>query len=51
MPYTLRKQKNRGDKVCKKGTHKCFSKRPITKRMAKRQMRALYLHERMSESK
>jgi hypothetical protein len=51
MPYTLRKQKNRGYKVCKKGTRKCFSKRPLTKRMAKRQMRALYLHERMGESK
>ena len=47
MPYTLRKQKTRGYKVCKKGTRKCFSKRPLTKRMAKRPMRALYLHERM----
>jgi hypothetical protein len=51
MPYTLRKQKNKGYKVCKKGTRKCFSKRPLTKRMAKRQMRALYLHERMNEIK
>lgn len=51
MPYTLRKQKNKGYKVCKKGTRKCFSKRPLTKRMAKRQMCALYLHERMNEMK
>ena len=47
MPYILRKQKTRGYKVCKRGTRKCFSKRPLTKRMAKRQMRALYLHERI----
>jgi hypothetical protein len=47
MPYILRKQKTRGYKVCKRGTRKCFSKRPLTKRMAKRQMRALYLHERV----
>ena len=46
MPYILRKQKTRGYKVCKRGSRKCFSKRPLTKRMAKRQMRALYLHER-----
>ena len=45
MPYTLRKQPRRGYKVCKKGTRKCFSKRPLTKRMAIRQMRALYLNE------
>ena len=47
MPYILRKQKTRGYKVCKRGTRKCFSKRPLTKRTAKRQMRALYLHERI----
>ena len=46
MPYTLRKQRRRGYKVCKKGTRKCFSKRALTKRMAVRQMRALYLNER-----
>lgn len=51
MPYTLRKQKNRGYKVCKRGTLKCFSKRPLTKHMAKRQMRAIYLHERITRSK
>jgi hypothetical protein len=45
MPYTLRKQSRRGYKVCKKGTRKCFSKRALTKRMAIRQMRALYLNE------
>ena len=51
MPYVLRKQKTRGYKVCKRGTRKCFSKRPLTKRMAKRQMRALYLHERIGSGK
>ena len=45
MPYVLRKQSRRGYKVCKKGTRKCFSKRALTKRMAIRQMRALYLNE------
>lgn len=49
MPYILKKQKTRGYKVCKRGTRKCFSKRPLTKRMAKRQMRALYLHERVGK--
>ena len=49
MPYTLRKQSRRGYKVCKKGTRKCFSKRALTKRMAIRQMRALYLNERNSK--
>jgi hypothetical protein len=47
MPYTLRKQGRRGYKVCKKRTRKCFSKRGLTKRMAVRQMRALYLNERV----
>ncbi len=49
MPYTLRKQSRRGYKVCKKGTRKCFSKRGLTKRMAVRQMRALYLNESRSK--
>ena len=35
--------------MCKRGTRKCFSKHPLTKRMAKRQMRALYLHERVGK--
>ena len=48
MPYVLRKQSTRGYKVCKKGTRKCFSKRALTKRMAIRQMRALYLNESKS---
>ena len=48
MPYVLRKQSRRGYKVCKKGTRKCFSKRALTKRMAIRQMRALYLNESKS---
>ena len=50
MPYVLRKQSRRGYKVCKKGTRKCFSKRALTKRMAIRQMRALYLNESRSRS-
>jgi hypothetical protein len=49
MPYVLRKQGTRGYKVCKKGTRKCFSKRALTKRMAIRQMRALYLNESRSK--
>ncbi len=51
MPYVLRKQSRRGYKVCKKGTRKCFSKRALTKRMAVRQMRALYLNESKSKKK
>ena len=51
MPYVLRKQSRRGYKVCKKGTRKCFSKRALTKRMAIRQLRALYLNESMSVKK
>ena len=51
MPYVLRKQSRRGYKVCKKGTRKCFSKRALTKRMAVRQMRALYLNESKSVKK
>jgi hypothetical protein len=51
MPYVLRKQSRRGYKVCKKGTRKCFSKRALTKRMAIRQMRALYLNESPKQSK
>ena len=51
MPYVLRKQSRRGYKVCKKGTRKCFSKRALTKRMAIRQMRALYLNESTKQSK
>lgn len=51
MPYVLRKQSRRGYKVCKRGTRKCFSKRALTKRMAIRQMRALYLNESRSRSK
>jgi hypothetical protein len=50
MPYVLRKQSRRGYKVCKKGTRKCFSKRALTKRMAIRQMRALYLNESLKQS-
>ena len=50
MPYVLRKQSRRGYKVCKKGTRKCFSKRALTKRMAVRQMRALYLNESKKQS-
>ena len=50
MPYVLRKQSKRGYKVCKKGTRKCFSKRALTKRMAIRQMRALYLNESKHKS-
>lgn len=45
MPYILRKIKD-GYKVCKKDEPtKCFSKKPLTKEKAKRQMRAIYANE------
>ena len=47
MPYILRKIKN-GYKVCKKDeTKKCFSKKPLTKETAKRQMYAIQANENM----
>ena len=45
MPYILRKIKD-GYKVCKKNEpKKCFSKKPLTKEKATRQMKAIYANE------
>ena len=45
MPYILRKIKD-GYKVCKKNEpKKCFSKNPLTKEKATRQMKAIYANE------
>lgn len=45
MPYILRKIKD-GYKVCKKNEPtKCFSKKPLTKEKATRQMKAIYANE------
>jgi hypothetical protein len=41
MPYVMRKV-GKGWKVATKGTGHMHSKKPMTKRMASRQMRALY---------
>lgn len=43
MPYRIRKVKG-GFKVGKKGSKKTFSKKPMTKKMAIKQMRALHIH-------
>lgn len=45
MPYKIKKVKD-GFKVCKKDDESvCFSKKPLTKEKAKKQMAALYLNE------
>ncbi len=45
MPYVIRPYKKTGKfRVCKKNTKKCFSRRPMTKRNAKRQLSAIYVH-------
>lgn len=45
MPYEIKKVNN-GFKVCKQNNlNKCFSKKPMTKEMAKRQMRAIIMSE------
>jgi len=50
MPYILRKIKN-GYKVCKKDeTKKCFSKKPLTKETAMKQMYAIQANENMEGS-
>lgn len=49
MPYLLKKIKN-GYKVCKKDDSKCFSKKPLTKSTATRQMKAIYANESDTES-
>jgi hypothetical protein len=44
MPYSIKK-KGKGHKVCKKGSNKCFSKKPMSKGKAARQMKAIYANE------
>jgi hypothetical protein len=43
MPYDLRKFKG-GYKVCKKNGSKCFSKKPMPKARAERQIAALHIN-------
>lgn len=43
MPYVIRPYKKTAKfRVCKRNSKKCFSKRPMTKRNAKRQLAAIY---------
>lgn len=43
MPYVIRPYKRTGKfRVCKRNTKKCFSRRPMSKRNAKRQLAAIY---------
>jgi hypothetical protein len=44
MPYEIRKI-DKGFKVCKKRSKKCFSNDPLPKRRAERQLKALYASE------
>ena len=45
MPYFI-KESGKGYKVCKtKDKKKCFSKKPLTKNKAIKQMRAIYMSE------
>ncbi len=49
MPYQIKKVNN-GFKVCKKDNpHKCFSKKPLTKENAKKQLKAIGLNEHMKK--
>jgi hypothetical protein len=44
MPYTIKKVNN-GFKVCKKyDLNKCFSNKPLTKKVAKKQLKAIGMH-------
>lgn len=43
MPYKIKKS-GKGYKVCKKRGGKCFSKKPIPKKRAKAQLRAIAMH-------
>lgn len=43
MPYVIRSYKKTSKfRVCKRNSKKCFSKRPMTKRQAKKQLAAIY---------
>jgi hypothetical protein len=45
MPYTVKKVKG-GYKACKKGDSKCFSKKPLTKKKAVKQIGAIASSEK-----
>jgi hypothetical protein len=47
MPYTVKKVKG-GFKACKKGGKKCFSKKPLTKKQAVKQIGAIVSEENRS---
>ena len=50
MPYNIRK-KGSGYKVCKKGSNKCFSKKPLSKERANKQRAAIAInsHESLNQ--
>ena len=50
MPYKIVKSKN-GFKVCKADMSKCFSKKPLTKETATKQMKAIIINENKSGGK
>ncbi len=50
MPYRIKKEK-KGFKVCKKTGNKCFSKKPLTKTKAKKQLAAIKINESISSFK
>jgi len=47
MPYKIRK-KGSGYKVCKKNGSKCFSKKKLSLKKAKKQLAAIQIHARDS---
>ena len=50
MPYTVKKEKG-GFKACKKGEKKCFSKKPLTKKQAVKQIGAIASEEKRKKVK
>lgn len=47
MPYIIRRYKNTSKfRVCKRGTRKCFSKRGMSMKVAKRQLAAIVINYR-----
>lgn len=49
MPYKISK-KGSGYKVCKKNDGKCFSKKPMSEKKAKAQMKAIHANENLKEN-